>query len=276
MRVRHGFTLIELLVVIAIIAILAAILFPVFAQARSAARKTACLSNVKQMGTGMLMYLQDYDEKFPSWNWGFFCNGGNNGASRDSTAFWTNAIFPYVKNQAVYQCSEDILAWDDAYAGGGCSDDNGLKDIFGPHSPNGTVCNFWEDCNSNFVSYAMSENLAGGSITNKMAAIQTPANWMMFADGSPQLADNWVWGAPDDTNKSYIVARVAFSAQPEGCCMMWQAQKPVSWWNQNYSSAVLERAARHHGGVNVTFVDGHAKFLQWTKLTWGNLTTGLQ
>src|SRR5687768_6991409 len=61
---RKGFTLIELLVVIAIIAILAAILFPVFAQARAQARKTQCLSNLKQIGLGSLMYAQDYDEKF--------------------------------------------------------------------------------------------------------------------------------------------------------------------------------------------------------------------
>src|SRR5450432_3744586 len=65
-RRRKGFTLIELLVVIAIIAILAAILFPVFAQARESARKTSCLSNQKQIGLGFLMYTQDYDSAFPS------------------------------------------------------------------------------------------------------------------------------------------------------------------------------------------------------------------
>src|SRR5881296_1738464 len=63
-----GFTLIELLVVIAIIAILAAILFPVFAQAREKARQTACLSNEKQMGTAVQMYAQDYDEGLPAWD----------------------------------------------------------------------------------------------------------------------------------------------------------------------------------------------------------------
>src|SRR6266536_4639298 len=62
---RSGFTLIELLVVIAIIAILAALLFPVFARAREQARKTTCLSNLKQIGAGMLMYAQDYDETLP-------------------------------------------------------------------------------------------------------------------------------------------------------------------------------------------------------------------
>ena len=66
MRNRRGFTLIELLVVIAIIAILAAILFPVFAQAREKARQTTCLSNMKQMGTAIMMYVQDYDEVTPA------------------------------------------------------------------------------------------------------------------------------------------------------------------------------------------------------------------
>ena len=64
-RTRRGFTLIELLVVIAIIAILAAILFPVFAQAREKARNAACLSNCKQLGTAVMLYVQDYDEVYP-------------------------------------------------------------------------------------------------------------------------------------------------------------------------------------------------------------------
>lgn len=65
MQQRRGFTLIELLVVIAIIAILAAILFPVFAQAREKARQTTCVSNLKQIGTAFMMYVQDYDETYP-------------------------------------------------------------------------------------------------------------------------------------------------------------------------------------------------------------------
>src|SRR5689334_17704804 len=88
---RVGFTLIELLVVIAIIAILAAILFPVFAQAREKARQTSCLSNLKQIGLGGMMYAQDYDETyFCGWRWGA-------PASATGTQIWRITILPYVK-----------------------------------------------------------------------------------------------------------------------------------------------------------------------------------
>ncbi len=93
---KTGFTLIELLVVIAIISILAAILFPVFARARENARRTSCLSNQKQLGLGMIQYAQDNDEKFP--------NLANAGTGQNGFYTWDDAIEPYVKSKAVYQC----------------------------------------------------------------------------------------------------------------------------------------------------------------------------
>src|SRR5437867_4991654 len=96
----RGFTLIELLVVIAIIAILAAILFPVFAQARDQARQTTCLSNCKQLGTGLLMYGQDYDENLPSWSFNSKAGGLMYGSRWAAWGYstWVDAMMPYVKN----------------------------------------------------------------------------------------------------------------------------------------------------------------------------------
>src|SRR3954465_1382903 len=91
---RLGFTLIELLVVIAIIAILAAILFPVFAKAREKARQISCVSNLKQMGLGIMQYVQDNDECMIPRT--LYYNGSDH--------VWTQLMQPYVKNQNIFQC----------------------------------------------------------------------------------------------------------------------------------------------------------------------------
>jgi prepilin-type N-terminal cleavage/methylation domain-containing protein/prepilin-type processing-associated H-X9-DG protein len=92
---RRAFTLIELLVVIAIIAILAAILFPVFAQAREKARQTSCLSNTKQIGTAFLMYTSDCDEFLPLTTYPVVANT------------WTDQAQPYIKNRQIFRCASD-------------------------------------------------------------------------------------------------------------------------------------------------------------------------
>ena len=97
---RRGFTLIELLVVIAIIAILAAILFPVFARAREKARQTTCLSNVKQLVVAVSMYAQDFDEWLPTEDY----NYGGDGNTPGVDGSWRGAIMPYCKNVQLFQC----------------------------------------------------------------------------------------------------------------------------------------------------------------------------
>jgi prepilin-type N-terminal cleavage/methylation domain-containing protein len=115
MRTTRGFTLIELLVVIAIIAILAAILFPVFAQAREAARKSACLSNTRQLGTAAMLYVQDNDEFFPM----SIFPASVNGAVHPVTSF--DAILPYTKNTQVFTCPSEPRATDwTNFLGPGC------------------------------------------------------------------------------------------------------------------------------------------------------------
>lgn len=102
---RRGFTLIELLVVIAIIAILAAILFPVFARARAKARSAACQSNLKQIGLAIMMYAQDTDEMLPIWGYG---NTGSpdNGPAQGFYA-WDTVVMPYMKNQQILCCPDN-------------------------------------------------------------------------------------------------------------------------------------------------------------------------
>jgi prepilin-type N-terminal cleavage/methylation domain-containing protein/prepilin-type processing-associated H-X9-DG protein len=98
---RRGFTLIELLVVIAIIAILAAILFPVFARAREKARQTSCLSNLKQLGLGLLMYSQDYDEQLaPTYMW-------LQPPANWPLISWRPMVYPYIKNAQIFVCPSD-------------------------------------------------------------------------------------------------------------------------------------------------------------------------
>lgn len=99
-----GFTLIELLVVIAIIAILAAILFPVFAQAREAARKSACQSNLKQIGTAWAMYAQDYDERT-------LINTWSDGIANQKNRIWSEQMQPYAKNYGIALCPSDPTPW---------------------------------------------------------------------------------------------------------------------------------------------------------------------
>src|ERR687894_734491 len=104
-----GFTLIELLVVIAIIAILAAILFPVFAQAREKARQATCLSNCKQIGLASNMYVQDYDETFPAHDWP---SGEGRHSLPDGRVFqghlgWPLLFYPYIKSKGVFVCPSD-------------------------------------------------------------------------------------------------------------------------------------------------------------------------
>jgi prepilin-type N-terminal cleavage/methylation domain-containing protein/prepilin-type processing-associated H-X9-DG protein len=153
---QAAFTLIELLVVIAIIAILAAILFPVFAQARAKARQTACLSNMKQLGTGLMMYAQDYDETLPLND--YVGNGlGPLPGWRDPRAgdSWCSGIYPYVKNAQVYVCPEALLYRD------------------------GSVWQSPDKIEDGMVSYLMNYATRGRTL----AVIPTPADLIFLHEG---------------------------------------------------------------------------------------------
>ena len=184
-RGTSGFTLIELLVVIAIIAILAAILFPVFAQAREAARKTSCISNTKQLGLGTMMYVQDYDEMYPCNSWdGALMGTVDNDIRADRRRFtlWMWRIMPYLKNKQILVCPSDPALGKNGWRGYSTS----LNDCWGVPTP---------------ISYGHNQHLFGygGSDKNgcdgtppqdwaifytpmSMAAVPTPASTYMLGD----------------------------------------------------------------------------------------------
>jgi len=170
-----GFTLIELLVVIAIISILAAILFPVFAQAREKARQIACLSNMKQLGTAVAMYMQDYDDRV------FFRASTNINNTRariatPSTAYgqlWWNMIMPYVKNEAIYKCPSDS---------GPTVNFNAAGDP-GP-TGKGTILR-------SYIASLAAENLSLSEVDRPVETIVISEKWDRFPDGSP-VNEPWI------------------------------------------------------------------------------------
>jgi len=179
---RRAFTLIELLVVIAIIAILAAILFPVFARAREASRKTTCASNLKQIMTGMLMYAQDYDEKFmagkTNCSHGPFDSWTQGGMGVDDfhmqAFFFAYHVQPYIKNTGVFHCPSAA--------------DNNWKDWFsGGQAPNVMRAAGFKTMD---YEWKLADALAA-RCGHTMASYNLPANMGM-------IYENWNSGSPHD------------------------------------------------------------------------------
>lgn len=171
---RKGFTLIELLVVIAIIAILAAILFPVFARAREKARQTSCLNNVKQVGLGQLMYIQDYDERTPIHRCGDAAHG-----HLQCTHF---VILPYVKNYQIFVCPSK---------GSPVNDDRVMRPVCSIVSMQGGGLSYWDNMDM--------DNRA-------LAEVTSPAQKVMIGD-----SDGYgyaAWQAAGATYRYYFASRV--------------------------------------------------------------------
>lgn len=218
---RRGFTLIELLVVIAIIAILAAILFPVFAKAREKARQSSCLSNEKQISLSVLQYVQDYDERFP--------------VGMCSTATppycWPMAVYPYMKNSQILICPSRSSA----------SQITPAFIVGIGYTPGGAAGRYAE-----FPQYGMNNLISGTNTAVALGTVQAPAQTVMLGES------NW-----------YTYNSVADEFRYDNGC--WQIQFP------DYTARSGWYTNCHNDGRNISFVDGHSKWVgrrQDTLLTW--------
>jgi prepilin-type N-terminal cleavage/methylation domain-containing protein/prepilin-type processing-associated H-X9-DG protein len=231
-RKNRGFTLIELLVVIAIIAILAAILFPVFAQAREKARSAGCLSNCKQLGTAVMLYVQDYDEVYPVHGY----NGNNrmlvtnyDGSTKRTKVSWPTQFYPYVKNYKVFTCPSDphptydrTSEWSGAFPTS--FSDN--RDLFRQWDLSGTQ-----------IDHGL-----------PLAAVNQPAAVYLLAD----CADAIGWGTWIGASGAPSVMRSAFCHAPSS--KLDKNSVPIP-------ALCTDSDTRHSGGENMIYADGHAKWL---------------
>ncbi|MEI6499426.1 MAG: DUF1559 domain-containing protein [Armatimonadota bacterium] len=251
---KSGFTLIELLVVIAIIAILAAILFPVFAKAREKARQSACLSNMKQIGLGLMSYTADYDGVYPL---AYYYPFGTSGAT--GYMHISGMLRPYIKSDQLWVCNSD--------ANKGLAPTNPGLDIQAPkisYCPNELLMgrpkvNFkvvgdseLDDASSliAFAELTNYPNAIGGSSTASGAALKThrPAN--VLAGSCSNM---------DGANASPLTQA---SEQECNDALAWAATLSAPDNSESYSHVRYMQPDRHNGGENYAFADGHAKWLK--------------
>jgi len=251
---RRGFTLIELLVVIAIIAILAAILFPVFAQAREKARGASCLSNLKQMGLAWMMYAQDYDEQFPFADPGGDANWGRCEDMKDRGSFggWIgNLLVPYSKNAKIFTCPSNPRLSIVNDAQGKCvknGDEALAREKWGiPY----LYCSY----GYNYVSLD-GQGQANVSRRSELLAIYDAiSTWTCCPYADPKSCG--IWAQRD----------IPAFFKKMGIPLAPGMQDPAKNWVGNY----INQVAPHNNTVNYMFADGHVKASRWDRLTWGNL-----
>jgi prepilin-type N-terminal cleavage/methylation domain-containing protein/prepilin-type processing-associated H-X9-DG protein len=223
MRVR-AFTLIELLVVIAIIAILAAILFPVFAQAREKARATTCVSNLKQLGLAWLMYAQDYDETYPL--------TAAYDAGTGAQVFWQSMVDPYIKGGV------------QRYAGGGNTDVSGKLSIY--------IC---PDYDKPAPAVDEAGNVRAGSAVGEYPLTSYAPNFYVTTAWWA-LGQDWA-GANASAGTIAAVgepANLVLLAPNHSCC--------VETWGGGGENNWTRAARRHSDGGNYALADGHVKWFR--------------
>lgn len=236
---KSGFTLIELLVVIAIIAILAAILFPVFAQAREKARGISCLSNIKQLATSVNMYVQDYDETYPIAcpnDWWF--------------NIWGNTMQPYIKNVQILKCPSDSNQRQTTGDGGGATD----MSWAGPkisYASNGLI-KWVNNANRLIGVMGMGQDWISDNTTG-MAKVGRPAETIIFAEKHDP--DNVMWWGPRSMYYSNSVWNWYW-----GCGSIPEGTRSATAAYPNGKNGCVPD--KHSGQSNFAFADGHAKSMR--------------
>jgi len=250
MKKNSAFTLIELLVVIAIIAILAAILFPVFAQAKEAAKRTSCLSNAKQVGLALYMYAGDNDDFTPT-PYEYF--GPGPFVLEDS---W-QLVSPYIKSENLWFCPDDGVK--------NCDTDEGLPNVTGPGDPCISYGSNWgpmQSFNKNAQEggmYSTFEFLPAGG---PYVAYACPGISMTSVDSPAQM---FAFGDSEDT-PWYTICMGSILSRT------WLASE-LSGGAGNGSNLTALSQVRHGGKFNFGFADGHAKMIPMSGGIW---TGGLQ
>ncbi len=249
MRRTAAFTLIELLVVIAIIAILAAILFPVFAQAREKARAISCLSNVKQLGTAALMYAQDYDEFIvPAGNryahQNVQCFNGNSNYNPNPRAWvdWEIPLIPYTKNTDLFICPDRR---EFGCAGYAMNTDSSDDDFPGAPSPPGE----WGPITAD----------APGVPLVTLAAVAAPAECLFIYDSHDENLE-------DAFDPTIVGDGVPDTEAWEWMGSWLQGVKAGLTTDEKLQKAFPSGPWRHSGMLNVLWLDGHAKARRFSSL----------